>query len=142
MLGVRTLRVRSKAVISFALLLVCVSGCGGGTSSRSVQGKVTLDGAPLAGARLTMIPKDRTVKGPFFATTDDQGQFTIGSLDATTGGAPAGEYRLTITTAIAADTSETAPVPPERVPSPHNTGVDFTVLDGGTTDANFDLTSK
>jgi hypothetical protein len=133
-----------------AALLVTVVGCGGGVSFETVSGKVTLDGAPLPAATLMLVPTnpptdpeaDPKSKGPFLGKTDDQGQFSMGSIDDPGGGVPAGSYRLTMTTAHVEGADETTVFPPEKVPQPYPSGVDFEVPDGGTSDANFDLKSK
>jgi hypothetical protein len=128
-------------------VLLMVVGCGG-VSFETVKGKITLDGAPLKGAHVSIAPKDaeaaqdQTLKGPFAGVTDDQGNFSLGPAGNPGGGAPAGAYTLGITTS-ASSGDESAPPPVERVPAPYSSGgVDFAVPDGGTTEANFDLTSK
>jgi hypothetical protein len=125
-----------------AVCAAALIGCDG-SGSETVSGKLTLDGAPLAEAHIGLVPKDATVKGgPFVGDTDDQGQFTLGPPGDPTGGVPAGAYSLSITTAYSGSGSETAVTPPERIPAPYTTGVDFEVPAGGTTAANFDLSSK
>jgi hypothetical protein len=133
---------------AFALISM-LAGCGG-VSLETVSGKVTLDGAPLPAAKLLLVPKnaatspdaDPNAKGPFLGVTDDQGNFELGPIGDEGGGVPAGAYMLTITTAWAVNADETTPAPPQKVPPPHSTGVDFEVPDGGTDAANFDLKSK
>jgi hypothetical protein len=124
---------------------IALAGCGGG-GLETVSGKVTLDGAPLAGARVTLAPQnvgnDPKKNLPLVGATDDLGMFTIGPIGDPGGGAPAGLYRLAITTAHTTDTRDNAVLPPERVPAPYPSGVDFDVPAGGTDAANFDLTSK
>jgi hypothetical protein len=124
-------------------------GCGG-AGLETLSGKVTLDGAPLPGAKLFLVSKnapaganaDPTVKGPFVGVTNEQGQFEIGPVGQAGGGAPPGAYTLTITTAWLEGADETSVTPPQKVPPPYSAGVDFEVPDGGKTDANFDLKSK
>lgn len=133
--------------LAAAACVTLLGGCGGGGSSNPVSGKVTLDGAPLVGARVMLYPKERSAPGmenaPFIGKTDGDGQFSVGPLGKPGEGAAVGEYTLTISTGYTEDSTEGAPVPPEKVRPPHSTtGVDFTVPDGGATDANFDLTSK
>jgi hypothetical protein len=138
-----------KALVAaaFGALLL---GCGDGADLETVSGTVTLDGAPLAGAKLTLVRNpppttantDPRVDGPFLGETNDQGQFTMGPIGDPGGGAPAGAFTLRITTAFAETFDENTVVPPERVPAPYPAGVDFEVPDGGKTDANFDLKSK
>jgi hypothetical protein len=138
-------RLLRKAAL--AILALASGGCGG-LSSKSVEGTVTLDGAPLKGAHVSIAPKDpnaakdKKLQGPFVGDTDDQGHFALGPVGKAGGGAPAGAYTLGITTKIGTG-DETAKPPVERVPAPHSsTGVDFEVPAGGVTDAKFDLISK
>lgn len=128
-----------SALVSSALLCL---GCRGG-GAEETSGKVMLDGAPLPAAYLRLVPKDARVKGPFLAKTDEQGLYSFGTIDDPGSGVPAGLYTLSITTAHSEVADEDTPTPPEKVPAPHsNTGIDFEVPAGGTTDANFDLKSK
>lgn len=137
-------------VLAALVLITASAGCGGGVSYETVSGKVTLDGAPLPATRLMLVSKnapntgdaDPNVKGPFMGTTDEQGQFEMGSIGDPGGGVPAGAYTLTITTVWAESVTETTVMPPEKVPPPHSTGVDFEVPAGGNDAAHFELTSK
>jgi hypothetical protein len=132
-------------VVGLALCASAVVGCGG-AGKETVAGKITLDGAPLTNARITLLPQDvgndPKLNLPYVGSTDDQGHFSLGPLDSPAGGVPPGAYRLSITTAYTTDTRDNAVAPPERVPQPYSSGVDFTVPDGGASDANFDLKSK
>jgi hypothetical protein len=131
----------------WASSLIAAVGCGG-ASYENVKGKVTLDGAPLSGAHVSIAPKDAAavtdpaLKGPFVGVTDADGYFELGPGDKPGGGAPSGAYTLGITTKTSSG-DESAPPPIERVPAPYSSGgVDFEVPAGGVTDAKFDLTSK
>jgi hypothetical protein len=143
------MHVRLRSGIGALALIVMIAGCGG-VSLDTVSGKVTLDGAPLPGAKVLLVSKnaspsadaDPNLKGPFLGVTDDQGQFDLGPIGQPGGGVPPGAYTLTITTAWLENVTETSVTPPQKVPAPHSTGVDFEVPDGGKTDANFDLKSK
>lgn len=111
-----------------ALIATTTSGCGGGVNYElaPVQGYVWLDGAPLPGARVTFYPngsKGNIEPGPMsVATTDDQGRFTLRTVDGATG-AVVGDHLVTIST------RQTKPDPknsdqviethPERVPDSH-----------------------
>jgi len=57
------------------------------------SGKVTLNAAPLAEARVTFTGDDGKA-GPFIARTDARGRYTLLSNTAT--GIPAGKYRVTV----------------------------------------------
>lgn len=137
---------RSLRTFCALTLLASFAGCGG-ASYETVAGKVTLDGAPLSGAWLSLSSKtpppadaDIAVKGPFLGQTDDQGQFSFGPVGNPGGGVPAGAYTLRIT--ISKTDNEMVAPPPEKVPLPYSQGVDFEVPDGGNDAANFDLKSK
>jgi hypothetical protein len=133
-----------RSIAGAALVAGCslmAVGCSSG-GLETVSGIVTLDGAPLADAKLTAIPQDPKAPGPFVARTDAAGAYSLGPIGDAGGGMPPGAYRLMITTAHSDTADETHPPPPERVPAPYPQGVDFTVPDGGKTDANFDLASK
>jgi hypothetical protein len=119
--------------MGFSALAVCVlisAGCGG-DGSETASGKVTLNGAPLPAVYLSLIPKNPKVKGPFIAKTDDQGQFSFGTIDEPGSGVPAGAYTLSMTTAHSEMADESTPTPPQKIPPPHSTGVDFEVPAGG-----------
>jgi hypothetical protein len=143
------MRFHDISTMSALALIVTIAGCGG-VDFQAVSGKVTLDGAPLPGAKLFLVPKDSSglsdadpiAKGPFLGVTDDQGQFDLGALGDPGGGVPPGVYTLTITTAWLENVTETSITPPQKVPPPHGSGVDFEVPDGGNDAANFDLKSN
>ncbi|HEY3393455.1 MAG TPA: hypothetical protein VGK58_12160, partial [Lacipirellulaceae bacterium] len=80
----------------------------------------------------------------FIGLTDAQGHFAMRSDEGDSDGMPAGKYRVTLTTAVAAaGADETTPVPRERVPAKYRDGsLQFEVPEGGTQDANFDLKSR
>jgi hypothetical protein len=139
-----------NCAVVFTLLLIA-AGCGGGVRTETVAGKITLDGAPLPKAAISIIPVNRNnsaksdpnVDGPFSGLTNEQGEYSIGSIDRPGKGAPAGNYKLSIRMAPPEGANELTVIPPEKVPAPYSTiGVDFEVPPGGKTDANFDLVSK
>jgi hypothetical protein len=143
------MRSKKLRLAAFAIGSLVLVGCGGGASLQPVEGKVTLDGAPLARAWVSLVPKDaaalkdKDLQGPFVGEADEQGMFKLGPPGRPGEGAPAGEYTLAITTKHNASGDETAPPPVEKAPPPYSSpGVDFTVPAGGKTDANFDLKSK
>lgn len=91
-----------KCVSTLGVCLVAVAALGGlscsdaSSSLNPVQGKVLLNGSPLAGALVTLHPKDgadiRTI--PSTGLSKDDGTFTIMTGEKT--GAPAGSYVVTI----------------------------------------------
>ncbi len=129
------------ATVVVLAALACV-GCGGPTL-QPISGTVTLDGTPLAGARVAAQVKNSPETRPYTGDTDAQGHFALGSLEKPGGGAEVGDYTLTITTNFSpSNADEFTPSPTERVPAPYPAGVDFTVPEGGNTAANFELESK
>jgi hypothetical protein len=132
------------ALIACGSLIACL-GCGG-ASKVPVEGRVTLDGKPLVDAAVSLTQLRATDPGPFFATTDAEGRFTLGTAVDVGGGAAPGEYRLTITTVkMTGSGMETDPPPTQKEVVPPNfvNGMQkFTVPAEGTTEANFDLHSR
>ncbi len=87
----------SLALVCCAAILVS-TGCGGGAKLDGLEnysGVITLDGEPLAGASITLVP---TTVGPrgAGAMSDDKGKFAFQTLQAGDGVAP-GEYKVTVT---------------------------------------------
>ena len=58
------------------LVAVCLVGCSRGTPS-AVTGKVLLDGQPLAGASVQLIPTGHEALGMHSQTTDGSGNFSF-----------------------------------------------------------------
>lgn len=68
-----------KALYYFAFsltLCVCLMGCSRGTPS-AVTGKVLLDGQPLAGASVQLVPSGNDSLGMHSQTTDRSGNFSF-----------------------------------------------------------------
>ena len=63
--------------VSLMLGLLLATGCSGGGVSTQVSGQILLDGQPLSGAQVQLLPKGSDVPGMHSGSTDDQGQFTI-----------------------------------------------------------------
>lgn len=143
-----------------ATSLLC-SGCGSGDQV-SVEGVITLDGQPLAGAQVTF---DQPELGPkenkgYIGRTDDQGHYVLRPMRGEDSGVSPGKYRVLLTTAVldpnapapttrpaAGSTTiffpESPPPPPERIPPAYRGGkLTFEVPSGGTTSADFKLVSK
>ncbi|MGQ9915697.1 MAG: carboxypeptidase regulatory-like domain-containing protein [Thermogutta sp.] len=87
--------------------LVATAGCPGGGGAKlgtvKVTGTVTLDGAPLPGATVTFSPKSEGARAAF-GTTDENGRFTLTTLNAGDGALP-GSYAVAVSKAIAAASS-------------------------------------
>jgi hypothetical protein len=80
-------------------LLGVLFGCGTNASNTvKVSGIVTLDGVPLAGAKVTYYPSSR--EAPPTGFTDSAGKFTLSTFDLktlqSTDGALPGEYKVTV----------------------------------------------
>lgn len=135
------------AVIGFVSLAV-VSGCFSkpqGPQPVPVSGKITLDGQPLAGARVTFDSDQRPAVG--ITSTDGSFKLSLGALP--------GEYRVAVgdppgsggmTRPMAAPAhGQTEPEPvvlPLKYSDPQKTELKFTVPASGTTAADFSLTTK
>ncbi|MEK6259271.1 MAG: carboxypeptidase regulatory-like domain-containing protein [Planctomycetota bacterium] len=101
----------------------------------AVQGKVTLDGQPLADATVRFIPTagGRTA----FGRTDTKGHYTM-LYSASASGALVGSMRVEITTA-----DPDAPTPTEKVPAKYNVSSELTAEVGSKSNVlDFPLTSK
>jgi hypothetical protein len=79
------------------LVLVGLIGCGSGSIAlpvpplHSVEGAVTLDGQPLAGAQVMLLPRGTTKGQGAYATTEDDGSFVL-KYNSGDEGCPAGDY--------------------------------------------------
>ena len=120
-----------------------------------VSGRVTLDGKPLADARVTFFPQraaetNTSQSAPeAMGLTDAEGRYQLKTVFDDEGAAP-GRSRVVISTLkeeYDPANPEAPPkiVAPETVPKRYFTGaaqIEFTVPPDGTDAANFDLTSK
>ncbi len=135
--------------LSLACLLTICAGCGDSFPVAPVSGTITLDGKPLADARVGFEPKrsgKELAAGPgSYATTDRQGRFVLESLDDRNG-AVVGTHRVWIRTIKTKEgpNGEIETVVEEQVPARYNsqTELTFDVPAEGTEAANFALTSK
>ena len=130
-------------------LLRATAGCGGERYALApVSGRVTLDGVPLADARVGFEPirqGDQLAAGPgSYATTDAEGRYRLVSLDGGEG-AVVGRHRVWIRTyrGVEGPNGSIVTKNPERVPPRYNsqTELTFTVKPEGTGGADFDLTT-
>lgn len=137
---------RLMAIASAGLLL---SGCGSGSDYElaPVSGRVTLDGRPVSGARVSFEPVGTGSEldlGPgSFAKTDGEGRYTLETVDRHPG-ALVGEHRVRISTfEMARDMSKSHTVREEQVPAQYNSQSDLTfdVPSKGTDAADFKLES-
>lgn len=133
--------------LHFGLLVILglgiLAGCGS-DGLATVEGKVTLDGAPLVGAQVALFPVDVKDRRAYVGITDESGHYSLKAGGNPGLGVPAGDYDLSISTAVIVGPSdEMTKAPPERVPvSYRDRSMKFTVPPGGKTDANFDIKSR
>ncbi len=131
------------------LALPLAFGCGGGSKTAPVSGRVTLDNKPLRKAKVNFQPiareGDNNPGGGSYAETDADGRFTLKTVFGEQDGAVAGTHRVEISAFDrevdpANDRDRTRNlVPPEYN---RDTTLRFEVPRGGTREANFDLKSR
>jgi hypothetical protein len=79
------------------VLAVAGPGCGGaGLGPVKVNGKITLDNAPLAGANVTFVPQVTAGGQPASGRTDSAGAFDLTTFHSGDGALP-GEYKVIVT---------------------------------------------
>jgi hypothetical protein len=86
----------SLALVCCAALLASI-GCGGAPQLEGLEkysGVITLDGEPLDGASITLVPTTIGPRGAG-AMSDEKGKFVFQTLQAGDGVAP-GEYKVTV----------------------------------------------
>jgi hypothetical protein len=138
----RSVCLSARRAVTLGLAVAVTAGCG--QTNVPVEGTVTLDGKPLAGANIVFAQLRATAPGPFVGKTDADGKFSLGSTDGGSNGAAPGEYRLMITT-VTGGSMEDSPLPTEQevVPAEYRSGaMKVTVPADGTNEANFDLKSQ
>jgi hypothetical protein len=132
-------------------LLALVAGCGS-EKFAPVSGRVTLNGKPLANATVSFQPiaaqGSRNAAPGSTGKTNDQGQYTLVGPQGEPG-AWVGKHRIMITL-VAEVVGETDTRPPrggwpmkDKIPAKYNNDSKetFDVPSGGTTSADFTLTS-
>lgn len=132
---------RGLGCISFVAICFTL-GCG--AKQVPIEGTVTLDGDPLAGAQVLFDQPDRSSGKSFAGKTDESGHFTLRPVGGDPDADVAGTYRVSLTTVVPdREATEHDPVPPERVPKHYRNGsLEFEVPEGGTDTADFELTKK
>jgi hypothetical protein len=126
-----------------------IAGCGGGATDdlprQAVSGKVTMDGKPLDGARITFQPAGET--GTPAGGEINGGEYSIPKED----GPPPDTYAVRITTKNTTSTTDPnampgdpPPVPKEKIPPKYNTksALNATVKKEGPNTFDFELKSK
>jgi len=129
-----------------AVALLSFSGCSDPEYSlMPLSGTVTLQGKPLANAQIMFSPVGNQPGPSSYATTDDQGQYQLVTLDQDKSGAVVGTHRVTITTAraINPDGGEGSPLSRELVPRPYRDGTfQVEVPPEGSTEVNVEVTNR
>jgi hypothetical protein len=102
-------------VLSF---LVPLTGCQQGLKTNETEFIVTLDGKPLEGAGINLIPKDE--KGVrAFGMTDATGKCQVQTLLGNSGGTTTGEYIVTVSKIVSKPTGE-------KIKGPNDVMIDVT----------------
>lgn len=136
-----------SAVASVLFAAGCGDGSSDGLDRKTVYGKVTLDGVPLAKGVITLDPAEGQAGAVGAGGTIIDGAY---SIDRAQGPTP-GKYKVSIRSAGAdAPQEKAAPGMPPRKPAPdpipkqYNAESTLTadVGSGGSTEANFALTTK
>jgi|688.fasta_scaffold80424_3 hypothetical protein len=117
----------SHAWICLGVVIVGLSGCGSDIKLVPVEGKVTLDGSPLAGAEVLFRPKQGR---PVAGDTDAAGRYRLQYTPERFGALP-GPHVVHITTVREGDEDAASKPPRERVPARYNarTELEVTVAD-------------
>ena len=102
------MRFFSVLLLSCAVLILGLSGCGGGGPSGPavvpVSGTVKLDGQPAAGVGVMFFPVGMTRGTTYYANTDQSGRYELQASDGQKG-APVGEYKVTCSKYVMPDGS-------------------------------------
>jgi hypothetical protein len=136
--------------------LFAVAGCTskGSHLPRTVpaKGVVTLDGKPVDGAQVVLVPSGEAATGAY-ATTDASGRFSLRAFEEKDGAIP-GEYKVQITKTVevrlaGAKGSVDGGDPvrfeygvPAKYTDVKRSGLTITIPDDGKTDIEFALASK
>ena len=99
--------------LAAALLGCVVAGCTASPPGPAVEGVVTLDGKPLAGANVQLVPQGETSGQTGFGKTDAAGKFAIASADGKQRGAAPGDYKVVISKHVKPDGTDYVPKPDE-----------------------------
>jgi hypothetical protein len=127
----------------FLGLVMTALGCGGRVRTVPVSGRVQWNGQPLADARVTFRPdsRERSPGPPSYGKTDADGRFTLRTVDEHNG-AVVGPHKVRISIRVKRPGSSEDAAPIEKLPAKYSgdaSELRFTVPEGGTKDANFDL---
>ena len=131
-------------MVMLTISLPPIFGCGGAGDIASVEGTVTLDGAPLPGATVLFVPE--AGGRPAAGRTDDQGKYVL-NFSGNLKGAIPGKSTVRISTKADTgvdDNGQPIPAVPEKIPMKYNvkSELSFEVVDGTKNVANFELDSS
>lgn len=134
-------RRKTIPLLLFAILTIAVVGCSSDSNLATIEGTVTLDGAPLEAGLIRFVPVDG--QSPTADATIAAGKFVAQ--------VPRGEKSVAITAPKVVGKrklyntpdSPTIDVVEELLPPRYNTATELKLsIDGATRDANFNLTSE
>ena len=112
------LQAPSARLARFLLLTALLSGCGGsGVEVAPVSGRVTLDGAPLAGARICFQP-EASGGSPSYGASDSDGNYVLG-YNRDQQGALIGWHTVSVVRGGNSDSNNN--LTPQALPSRYNT---------------------
>ena len=131
------LPIRFERSIAFGCVIAAlgffVTGCGKAAQpwerTYKVSGKITLDGKPTPGARVSLLPKDSAIPGTVrpIGTVDQDGNFVLETYQPKDG-APAGEYNVAVVWFKIQDSGSSGPnVIPPQYARPDSSGLVVTV---------------
>jgi len=126
-----------------------VAGCGSSGKVAPVSGTVTLDGKPLANARVVFQPigspgKPNAGMGST-GDTDANGKYTLKTVDTDQSGAVVAKHSVIISLKTESSDLDTYRPPPQKgLPAKYNrqSELQFDVTPQGSDAANFDLKSR
>lgn len=133
---------RMWTVFFWGIELAIAAGCGGPTLV-PVEGVISLDGKPLAGATIAMelVGGEKDLR-LFAGETDANGKYVIKPFESSRNGALPGEYHIMIRS-VKTPQDEMAVAPKDPVPVEFQNGTKtLTVPDGGITNADFAILTR
>jgi hypothetical protein len=132
-----------------AVLAVGTLGCGGPHALAPVSGRVTLDGHSLANAAITFTPVATKSNNPgpgSGAFTDADGRYTLKVIGQEARGAVIGKHKVRVSLKPPeTNPADDRPQKYKQLPAKYSgkdTKLEFDVSAGGTSSADFALTSK
>ena len=136
----------TRRIVLLSWLVISIGCAGESYEIAPVSGRVTVDGQPLGDCQIRFQPLRSSAgsinPGPgAFAVTDQDGRFTLRTINPVRPGAVVGNHRVWMTTVTEEDaTTELGLSTAERVPPRYRNGqLNFEVPSEGTTQAHFDL---